>query len=143
MAKAGAAVVFAFIPVLPTVKSSAPEFLIFDVTPLFSTCRNATYNLWHERKCHFCARAKKGQMGGTWGGKYDQDRSKKVQNARADWLPILPKTPGNPFFDSARAILGFRNGAHIIKNAVYRGRPKTLTFSPIAVSGFGENYFWT
>jgi hypothetical protein len=126
-----------------TVKSSALEFLIFDVTPLFSFCKNATYNLWHERKCHFCTRIKKGLLGGTWGGSCALNRSKKVQKARAEWVPILPKTPGNTFFDSARADFGFRKGARIRNNAVYRGRPKTLTFSPTDVSGFGENYFWT
>ncbi len=26
----------------------------FAVTPLFSFCKNATYDDWHERKCHFC-----------------------------------------------------------------------------------------
>jgi hypothetical protein len=110
-----------------TVKTSAPEFLIFDVSPLFSFCKNATYNLWHERKCHFYTRIKKGRLGATWGGSCALNRSKKVKKARADWVPILPKTPGNTFFDSARADLGFRKGARIINNAVYRGRLKTLT----------------
>jgi hypothetical protein len=122
----------------PTGKSQGPEFLIFVVSPLFSLCRNATYNLWHERKCHFYTRIKKGRLGGTWGGSCALNRSKKVKKARAEWVPILPKTPGNPFFGSARAVFGFRKGAHIIKNAVYRGRLKTLTFSRIAVSGSEE-----
>ena len=28
--------------------------LLFAVSPYFSFCKYATYNFWHERKCHFC-----------------------------------------------------------------------------------------